>query len=82
MRFRVLMDYTWLSARFVKALLENDWGLEFVELLIWHKPNNNRPFPNRPMINSEFILMCKKGKPELSSVKGFFNLFFMGKKRR
>ena len=57
------------------SIIENDWGLEFVELLIWHKPNNNRPFANRPMINSEFIIMCKKGKPELSSVKGFLTCF-------
>ena len=61
------------------SIIENDWGLEFVELLIWHKPNNNRPFANRPLTNSEFILMAKIGTPNLTSSKGFFTCFNGGK---
>ena len=49
----------------------DDWGLEYSHVMTWHKPWGPKPL-NKPMYNSEFAIVGKRGRPKYIDEKMLF----------
>ena len=59
--------FLWTTQMFLLDALEIlqwSWSLKYAFTMCWHKPAGFTPF-NRPMFNAEFILVGRRGSPQL-----------------
>ena len=65
--------FLWTTGRLLReafGVLEA-WGVVYGYTMVWHKPWGPKPL-NKPMYNSEFVLVGTKGKPRYTDEKMFF----------
>ena len=68
--------FVWTTNRFLHSAL--DWvdrlGLKYSWLMVWHKPSGPTPF-NRPVFNAEFVVVARRGNPQLVGQNNFKTCF-------
>ena len=64
--------FCWTTQKFVPAALRliEAWGLNYVLLMVWHKPGGFQPI-DLPQYNCEFVVYARKGVPVFVDTKDF-----------
>lgn len=68
--------FLWTTQKYLPAgiqLLE-DWGLDYILTMVWHKPGGFQPF-GLPQYNCEFVLYTHQGNPKFVDTKKFPTCF-------